>query len=98
VVQILFYVKKGILNSVPFIQCVRKVAVHLYKLLELMYTSVSYRPESIPSASNTDPVPRISQQVYELHCDEVQVFLRIFQPIAPVLIGVFIAFSKDVLN
>jgi hypothetical protein len=30
-----------------------------------------------------------------MHCDEVRVFLGIFQQIAPAQIGVSIAFSKD---
>jgi hypothetical protein len=53
--------------------------------MSINFLSLSLDGLPICSVSNTEPVSRISQQVYELHCDEVQVFMGIFQQIAPAL-------------
>jgi hypothetical protein len=62
--------------------------VHLQKALQMMSTSVYA----------LSVFHEISQYVYELHSDEVQVFLGTFQQIAPALNRCTAAFSQDVFS
>jgi hypothetical protein len=61
-------------SLLPVILCVRKVAVHLQKVLEVMST-----------ASNTESVSQNFLISLRNSLDDVQVFLGIFQQIAPAL-------------